>query len=69
MEHDGFRLVEVVTTELRFSSSSEAERVLGYLCGDTMLGHLRRTPTAVLEHRIAILHRPADAGASRFSAK
>ncbi len=69
MEHDGFRLVEVVTTELRFSSSSEAERVLGYLCGDTMLGHLRHTPTAVLEHRIAILHRPVDAGDSRFSAK
>ena len=69
MEHDGFRLVEVVTTELRFPSSSEAKRVLGYLCGDIMLGHIRRAPTAVLEHRIVILHRPVDAGASRFSAK
>lgn len=59
MGHDGFRMVEVVTTELRFPSSSEAERVLGYLCGDTMLGHLRHAPTAVLEHRIAILHRPS----------
>lgn len=59
VEHDGFSMVEVVTTELRFPSSSEAERVLSYLCGDTMLGHLRRSPTAVLEHRIAILHRPA----------
>jgi ubiquinone/menaquinone biosynthesis C-methylase UbiE len=64
MEHDGFHLVEVVTTELRFPSSAEAERVLGYLCGDTMLGHLRRSPTAILEHRIAILHQPSDAGAS-----
>lgn len=57
LESDGFRLVEVVTTELCFPSSSEAERILGYLCGDTMLGHLRRSPTAVLEHRIVILHR------------
>ncbi len=56
MEREGFRLVEVVNTELRFPSSTEAERVLGYLCGEAMLGHLRREPTAVLEHRIAILH-------------
>ena len=59
MEHDGFHMVEVVTTELRFPSSSEAKRVLGYLCGDIMLGHLRSAPTTVLEHRIVILHRPA----------
>ncbi|MBL0313559.1 MAG: class I SAM-dependent methyltransferase [Holophagaceae bacterium] len=64
IEHDGFRLVETVTTELRFPSPSDAERVLGYLCGDTMLGRLRRAPTALLEHRIAILHRPVDAAAS-----
>ena len=69
MAHDGFRMVEVVATELRFPSSSEAERVLGYLCGETMLGHLRRAPTAVLEHRIVILHRPVDAGASISSVK
>lgn len=61
MEHDGFSMVETITTELRFSSSTEAERVLGYLCGDAMLGHLRRGPTGVLEHRIVILHRPAEA--------
>ena len=62
MEHDGFHLVEVITTELRFPSCSEAERVLGYLCGEAMLRHLRSAPTAVLEHRIVILHRPVDAG-------
>ncbi|MBL0212199.1 MAG: class I SAM-dependent methyltransferase [Holophagaceae bacterium] len=62
MDQDGFHLVETVDTELRFPSPSEAERVLGYLCGDTMLEHLRRAPAAVLEHRIAILHRPVDAG-------
>lgn len=60
MDRDGFRMVEVVATELRFPTAPEAERVLGYLCGDTMLGHLRRAPTAVLEHRIAILHRPVS---------
>lgn len=62
MERDGFRLVEVVDAELRFPSSAEAERILGYLCGKTMLDHLRRAPTAVLEHRIAILHRSVEPG-------
>ncbi len=62
MGRDGFRLVEVVDTELRFPSSAEAGRVLGYLCGETMLDHLRRAPTAVLAHRIALLHRPVDPG-------
>ncbi len=59
IDRDGFRMVEVVATELRFPTSSEAERVLGYLCGDTMLNRLRRNPTCVLEHRVALLHRPA----------
>ena len=63
LDHDGFRLMETVDTELRFPSAAEAERVLGYLCGDAMLGNLRREPAAVLEHRIVILHRPAKAGA------
>ena len=65
MDHGGFRLMETITTELRFSTSSEAERVLGYLCGDTMIDHLRRDPTAVLGHRIVILHRPAEAEVTR----
>lgn len=59
LDHQGFELIEVVPSHLRFPSSSEAERVLGYLCGGTMLEHLRKAPTSVLEHRIVILHRPA----------
>lgn len=59
LDQHGFQWMEVVSTELRFPSSSEAERVLGYLCGDTMREQLRREPTAVLGHRIVILHRPA----------
>ncbi|MDE3245327.1 MAG: class I SAM-dependent methyltransferase [Acidobacteriota bacterium] len=59
MEREGFRMVEVVDTELRFASSMEAEGVLGYLCGEVMLGNLRRSPTGILEHRVALLHRPA----------
>lgn len=59
IDERGFQMVEVVNTELRFSSSSEAERVLGYLCGEVMLGNLRRNPTHVLEHRVALLHRPS----------
>ena len=59
LDHRGFELVDVVSTHLRFPSPSEAERVLGYLCGEIMLEQLRRAPTAVLDHRIVILYRPA----------
>ncbi len=59
MDGDGFRMVDVVNTELRFASSAEAERVLGYLCGEVMLGNLRRSPARILEHRVALLHRPS----------
>ena len=62
MDGDGFRMVEVVSTELRFASSAEAERVLGYLCGEVMLGNLRRSPARILEHRVALLHRPMVPG-------
>lgn len=58
VEGEGFRMVDVVDTELRFASSMEAERVLGYLCGEVMLGNLRRSPARILEHRVALLHRP-----------
>lgn len=35
LDEERFQLVETVETELRFSSADEAERVLGYLCGET----------------------------------
>jgi SAM-dependent methyltransferase len=58
IERDGFRLVDIVETELRFPSEAEAERVLGYLCGETMVEALRRRPTARLSHRVILMHRP-----------
>ena len=59
LDSDGFQLVETVSTELRFPDAEEAQRVLGYLCGAAMLARLRRSPTATLEHRVVLLHRPA----------
>jgi len=57
-EH-GFTLDDVVETELRFSSAAEAERVLGYLCGDPVRERLRDHPTHRLTHHVVILHRPS----------
>ncbi len=58
IEVDGFRMVETIATKLRFPDAAEAERVLGYLCGEALLARLRRRPTATLEHRVVLLHRP-----------
>jgi SAM-dependent methyltransferase len=56
----GLTLVDVVRTELRFKSEQEAERVLGYLCGESARRKLRERPTASLTHDVVILHRPAS---------
>ncbi len=57
-EH-GFALVEVVPTELRFSTPAEAERVLGHILGERARAELRRRPRARLGMNLAILHRDA----------
>ena len=54
----GFRIVDVVETELRFPSPAEAERVLGYLCGDAARARLAAAPTDRLSHHVALLHCP-----------
>jgi hypothetical protein len=59
MDTYGFRMFDVVETELRFPSAAEAERVLGYLCGDAARSRLRDRPTATLSHNVVILHRGA----------
>jgi len=58
-DSEGFERVDVVETELRFSTTVEAERVLGYLCGEAVRRNLRNRPTAKLTHNVIILHRPA----------
>jgi len=60
MATGGFLLVDVVQTELRFPDAAEAERVLGYLCGEPVRERLRRNPVSRLGHNVAVLHRPAD---------
>lgn len=59
LEAHGFRVAEVLETELRFESSGEAEAILGALCGDAVAEKLRRAPRARFGHAVAILHRPA----------
>ena len=51
----GFEPVEVLETELRFSSDEEAGRVLGWLCGDRVRDALRERPTARLSHHVVLL--------------
>ena len=59
MDEQGFSELDVVKTELRFPSAGEAERVLGWLCGDGVRRKLRERPVARLTHHVVILHRPA----------
>lgn len=54
----GFRIVEVVETELRFPSEAAAEHILGTLCGQAVRADLQARPQARLGHHVAILHRP-----------
>ena len=56
---DGAEMTTALFVVVAAGSMPEAERVLGYLCGEIMLEQLRRAPTAVLDHRIVILYRPA----------
>ena len=58
LEDHGFRVVEVLETELRFSSEREAERVLGALCGPEVRERLRKKPMATVGHHVVILHHP-----------
>jgi ubiquinone/menaquinone biosynthesis C-methylase UbiE len=58
IDSEGFRLVELVETELRFPSAEAAERVLGYLCGERARRRLKERPAAKLTHNVVILHRP-----------
>lgn len=60
MAAGGFLLVDVVHTELRFPDAAEAERVLGFLCGEPVRERLRRNPVSRLGHNVAVMHRPAD---------
>ena len=55
----GFSIVEVVHTELRFASTDEAERVLGWLCGEAVRRRLHEHPVDRLTHHVVILQRPA----------
>jgi len=55
----GFSVVDVVESELRFSSTAEAERILGWLCGEGVRQRLRERPVDRLSHHVVILHRPA----------
>lgn len=57
----GFELVETVRDELRFESSAEAERVLGYLCGERARAELVARPRARVGHDVVILRRAARA--------
>lgn len=59
---EGFSIVDVVRTELRFGSPAEAERVLGYLCGDPVRAQLHVRPRSTIGHHVVILHRPAPTG-------
>ncbi len=59
IDDEGFELVEIVETELRFPSSTACRQVLGYLCGDAVDARLRRRPTRCLTHNVIILCRPA----------
>jgi SAM-dependent methyltransferase len=51
----GFSIVDVIRTELRFSSTAEAERVLGYLCGEAVRAKLRARPVSTVGHHVVIL--------------
>jgi ubiquinone/menaquinone biosynthesis C-methylase UbiE len=59
IDEQGFSELDVVKTELRFPSAGEAERVLGWLCGDGVRRKLHERPVARLTHHVVILHRPA----------
>jgi len=61
MTEGGFQIVDTIETELRFSSATEAERILGYLCGEKARDRLRQEPRSRLSHRILILRRGAPA--------
>ena len=60
-EYDAFEVVDTVSSELRFRSASEAERVLGYLCGRRVREQLEARPRRIVGHDVAILHRPPTA--------
>lgn len=59
VERSGFSVLEVVRTELRFPSPSEARRILGYLCGSPVERELARRPRSRLTHHVVILGRRA----------
>lgn len=58
LEEHGFRVVEVIESELRFPSALEAQRILGALCGPEVGQRLAERPLSRLGHHVAILHRP-----------
>lgn len=57
VEVHGFRVAEVLETELRFGTSGEAEAILGALCGEAVADRLRRAPRSRLAHGVVLLHR------------
>ena len=54
----GFEIVEVVETELRFPTTEEAVRNLGWLCGDRVKRRLEENPTTRIGHHVVILRGP-----------
>jgi hypothetical protein len=61
VERYRFSMVDVIESELRFPSTDEAERILGWLCGAGVRQRLRDRPVDRLKHHVVILHRPAVA--------
>jgi SAM-dependent methyltransferase len=55
VDEGGFEIVDEIRTELRFPSTDEARRVLGYLCGDVVRDKLAAHPTATIGHHVLIL--------------
>ena len=51
----GFEQVEVLETALRFPSTSEAERILGWLCGEDVRKRLRKSPTVRISHNVVLM--------------
>lgn len=55
LKDHGFRVAEVVETELRFPSAAEAQRLLGTLCGPAVAERLALRPTATIGHHVVLL--------------
>lgn len=59
LDDHGFRVADVIETELRFNSGAEALHILGSLCGPGVAERLKERPLARIGHNVVILHRSA----------